>query len=63
MNECKSCKYFIQGKGHYGTCKKRPYVTDRRGGVQKINGNPRTLIVYWSHKACKMFEGEMGVEL
>lgn len=53
--ECKSCKYFVQGKGHSGTCKKRPYVSTRSGGVQTINGKPRILVVNWSHKACKMF--------
>ena len=51
--ECRSCKYFIQGKGHSGTCEKRPYVNTRSGGIQMINGKPRVLIVNWSHKACK----------
>jgi hypothetical protein len=51
--ECKSCKYFVQSKGHSGTCKKRPFVSTRSGGVQMINGKPRVLVVYWSHKACK----------
>ena len=53
---CKNCEYFIQGKGHSGTCKKRPYVSTRSGGVQMINGKPRVLVVSWSHKGCKMFE-------
>lgn len=61
--ECKSCRHFIQGDGHRGTCRKKPYVTSRQGGVAKINGKPRQLVVHWSHKACKMFEQEMGVEL
>ena len=52
---CKNCEHFIQGKGHSGTCKKRPYVSTRNGGVQKINGKPRVLVVSWSHTACKMF--------
>lgn len=53
---CKNCEHFIQGKGHSGTCKKRPYVSTRRGGVQMINGKPRVLVVSWSHTACKLFE-------
>lgn len=53
---CKNCEHFIQGKGHSGTCKKRPYVSTRSGGVQMINGKPRVLVVSWSHTACKMFE-------
>ena len=55
--ECKNCKYFIQGEGHYGTCQKKPFVYTRQGGIQIINGKPRVLVVAWSHKACKMFEG------
>ena len=50
---CKNCEYFIQGKGHSGTCKKRPYISKRSGGVQMINGKPRVLVVSWSHTACK----------
>ena len=55
--ECKQCIHFIQGDGHSGTCRKRPYVTSRHNGdVQMINGVPRVLVLNWSHKACKMFE-------
>ena len=55
---CKECQCFVQGKGHSGTCTKRPYVTTRQGNVQVINGKPRVLIVGWSHTACKMFQKE-----
>lgn len=61
--ECKSCRHFIQGDGHCGTCRKRPYVRDKYGKVMKIKGEPRRLVVYWSRKACKDFDEEMGVEL
>ncbi len=53
---CKKCRYFVQGKGHSGTCKKRPYVSTRNGGIQTINGKPRVLFVSWSHTACKLFD-------
>ena len=53
---CKECKFFIQVKGKSGTCKKRPYVSTRQGGVQMINGKPRKLYIYCSKMACKMFE-------
>lgn len=55
MNTCKNCRFFIQGDGKSGTCAKKPYVGDRRGGVQMINGKPRPLYIYWSKTACKMF--------
>lgn len=54
--KCKSCRYFIQGEGHSGTCQKRPHVASKRGGAQKINGKPRVLVVSWSHNACKKYE-------
>ena len=56
MVTCKDCRYFIQGEGKSGTCEKRPFVSDRRGGIQKINGEPRKLVLYWAHTICKMFE-------
>ena len=55
MATCKECSYFIQGNRKSGTCKKRPYVSTKRGGVQMIKGEPRKLVVSWSHAACKMF--------
>lgn len=57
MNTCKDCRFFIQGEGHSGTCKKKPYVSTRQGKVQMINGKPRKLMLYWAKTACKMFEG------
>ena len=56
MKNCKDCNFFIQGIGKSGTCKKRPYVSTRQGGVQIVNGKPRKLIVYQAKPACKMFE-------
>ena len=56
MAECKECKFFVQGIGHSGACKERPYVSARRGGMKMVNGKPRRLVVYWSKKACKKFE-------
>lgn len=53
---CKNCAHFIQGKGHRGACKKKPYVTDRRGTTQRIKGVPRVFVAYWAKKACRMFE-------
>ena len=53
---CKECEFFIQGQGRSGTCKKRPYIGNRRGGIQLINGKPRPLVLYWAKKACKMFK-------
>jgi hypothetical protein len=55
--KCKTCKHFIQGIGHRGTCEKKPFVTDRRGGgVRYIKDEPQPLIVSWSRLACKMYE-------
>ena len=54
--ECGTCKYFFKVEGRSGMCMKRPYVSTRRGGVQMINGKPRPLILYRSHKACSMFK-------
>ena len=59
---CKECRYFVQGEGKSGTCKKRPYVSTRQGGVQMINGKPRILFVYHGKTACKMFEKGGGKE-
>ncbi len=56
MATCKECRFFIQGERKSGTCEKRPYISDRRGGVQKIDGKPRKLYICWSRTACKMFE-------
>jgi hypothetical protein len=53
---CKDCKFFVQGKGKSGTCEKRPYVSDRRGGIQKIDGKPRLRYIYWKSNACGLFE-------
>lgn len=56
MSICKECRFFVQGKGRSGTCKKRPYVSTRQGRVQMINDKPRELVLNWSHTACKMFK-------
>lgn len=56
MNTCKDCRYFIQGERKSGTCEKSPFRRTKRGTVQKINGKPRKFVIYWSHRACKMFE-------
>lgn len=56
MATCKECRYFIQGKGHSGTCEKRPYVSTRQGTVSMGNGKPRKLYVTWGKNACKLFE-------
>lgn len=53
---CKDCKFFVQGEGKIGTCKKRPYVSDRRGGIQRIDGKPRRLNMWQSRRACGLFE-------
>lgn len=52
---CKKCRYFVQGEGKSGTCKKRPYVSTRQGTVQMVNGKPRILYVYWAKTACQLF--------
>ena len=56
MPTCKDCCFFVQGDRKSGTCKKRPFVSTRQGGIATIDGKPRILIVSWSHTACKMFE-------
>lgn len=62
MPTCKECRYFIQGKGHSGRCEKWPYVRTKWGTIAKINGEPRPLIIYWSHNACKTFEKKKNTE-
>lgn len=53
---CKDCKYFVQGTGHSGTCEKKPYVSNRNGTPQIVQGKPRKLVIYWAHNICKLFE-------
>lgn len=53
---CKECRYFVQGEGKSGTCKKIPFRKTKRGNLQEIYGKPRKFVIYWSHMACKMFE-------
>ena len=52
---CKDCRFFIQGEGRGGTCEKRPFVTQRDGRPQIINGKPRKLYISWGKTACKTF--------
>lgn len=51
---CKDCKFFVQGGGHSGTCKKRPFRKHKTGQIaKKHDGTPMQFIVFWGTQACK----------
>ena len=53
---CKDCKYFIQGKGHSGSCEKMPYHKHKGGQIaKKADGTPIKRVVFWGTNACKKY--------
>lgn len=52
---CKDCRFFIQGKGHGGTCEKKPFVTAKNGKPHIINGKTINRYISWGTTACKTF--------
>lgn len=53
---CKDCKFFVQGEGRSGTCKKRPYRKYKSGQIaKKTDGTPIKFVVFFGTHACKIY--------